>query len=270
MKKNNNISTCLWFDSQAEEAAQFYTSVFDNAEITATTHYTEESSGPSGKPAGSVLTVGFEIENFPFMALNGGPHFKINPSISFFLNFDPSKDENAAENLEKLWDKLSEGGYALMPLDQYPFSEKYGWIQDKFGVSWQLILSDPKGDDRPFIVPSLMFSADNTNKAEEAMQFYTDVFSDSKIGQLARYPEKTGPAEEGSIMFGDFTIQNTWIAAMDSGVEHDFNFNEGVSLVVHCKNQDEIDYHWNKLSAVPESEACGWLKDKYGVSWQIV
>src|SRR5699024_9710378 len=94
MKKNNNISTCLWFDSQAEEAAQFYTSVFDNAEITATTHYTEESSGPSGKPAGSVLTVGFEIENFPFMALNGGPHFKINPSISFFLNFDPSKDEN--------------------------------------------------------------------------------------------------------------------------------------------------------------------------------
>ncbi len=270
MKTQDNITSCLWFDGRGAEAAKFYTSVFDNAKITAATHYTEESAGPSGNPEGSVMTVSFEIEGFPFMALNGGPHFKINPSISFFLNFDPSKDEKASENLEKIWKKLSEGGDVLMELGEYPFSPKYGWVQDQFGATWQLILTDPSGDDRPFIVPSLMFSGDNNNKAEEAIQFYTDIFSDSKIGQLARYPDDTGPAEKGSIMFGDFMLENRWIAAMDSGVEHSFTFNEAVSLVVHCDNQDEIDYYWENLSAVPESEQCGWLKDKYGVSWQII
>src|SRR5699024_10964599 len=107
-------------------------------------------------------------------------------------------------------------------------------------------------------------------KAEEAIKFYTDTFSYSKIGSLHHYPDDTGPAKKGSIMYGDFMIENTWIAAMDSGVKHAFNFNEAVSIIVDCENQDEIDNCWTKLSAVPEAEQCGWLKDKYGVSWQVV
>lgn len=235
METTNNISTCLWFDDQGEEAAQFYTSIFNNAKINAASYYDESSAEASGQPEGSALTVEFEIEGFPFMALNGGPQFKINPSISFILNFDPSKDENASKNLENIWGKLIEGGYALMELGEHPFSPQYGWVQDKFGVSWQLMLTNPEGDDRPFITPSLMFIGNNNNKTEEAINFYNDIFSDSKIGQLARYPDNTGPAKKGSIMYGDFVIENTWIAAMDSGVEHDFNFNEGVSLVIECK-----------------------------------
>ena len=71
-------------------------------------------------------------------------------------------------------------------------------------------------------------------------------------------------------MFSDFRLEDTWIAAMDGGGEHKFDFNEAVSLMVNCKDQEEIDYYWGKLSAVPEAEQCGWIKDKYGVSWQIV
>jgi predicted 3-demethylubiquinone-9 3-methyltransferase (glyoxalase superfamily) len=268
--KKQKITPCLWLDDQAKEAAEFYTSIFYHAEIKNVTHYSDAGQEIHGKEAGSVMTVEFEVEGYSFIALNGGPHFRPNPSISFFLNFDPSKNSKAAENLDRIWNKLSDEGTALMELGEYPFSPKYGWLQDKFGITWQLMLSNPEGEDRPFIVPSLMFSGENTNKAEEAVNFYTSVFGNSKIGNLAHYPENTGPAKKGSLMYGDFMIENTWMAAMDSGTELDFTFNEGISMFINCEDQDEIDYYWGKLSAVPEAEACGWLKDKYGISWQVV
>jgi predicted 3-demethylubiquinone-9 3-methyltransferase (glyoxalase superfamily) len=87
---------------------------------------------------------------------------------------------------------------------------------------------------------------------------------------VAEYPEPTGPARAGGVMFSDFTLGNEWIAAMDSGVEQDFSFTEGVSLSVACADQEEIDRLWNALSSVPEAEQCGWCKDRFGVSWQIV
>lgn len=266
--KPQKINSCLWFDDQAEQAAAFYVSLFDEARIVHTTPYRVDT--PSNKPVGSIMTVDFEVNGYPFTALNGGPHFTPNPSISFFMNFDPSMDENASKNLDRIWDKLSSGGEVLMELDEYPFSPKYGWVQDRYGISWQLMLTNPAGDNRPFIVPSLLFCNENTNKAEEAVNFYTSIFKDSAIGTLARYPEDTGPAEKGSLMYGDFRLGDTWIAAMDSGIPHGFNFNEGISLVIPCDTQDEIDYYWEQLSAQPEAEMCGWLKDPYGLSWQVV
>ena len=156
-----------------------------------------------------------------------------------------------------------------MPLQEYPFSKRYGWIQDKFGVSWQLILTNPEGEPRPFIIPSLLFVGDVAGRAEEAGDFYTSVFKDSKRGALARYPAGMEPDKEGTIMFSDFQLEGQWFTAMDSAHAHAFAFNEGISLVVRCDSQEEINYYWEKLSAVPESEQCGWLKDKFGVSWQI-
>ncbi len=204
------------------------------------------------------------------MAISAGPLFKFNPSVSFIVNFDPSRDKSARENLDALWEKLSDGGTALMPIDKYPFSERYGWIQDKYGLSWQLILSDPEGEERPFIVPFLMFVGAVCGKAEEAIDFYVSVFKNAKRGIAARYGEGQQPDKEGTIMFADFMIENQWLAAMDSAYKHEFAFNEAISFMVSCNTQDEIDYHWEKLSAVPEAEQCGWLKDKYGLSWQIV
>jgi predicted 3-demethylubiquinone-9 3-methyltransferase (glyoxalase superfamily) len=203
------------------------------------------------------------------MAMNAGPDFKFNPSVSFMVNFDPSQDPDARERLAEIWNKLSEGGKALMPLDKYPFSERYGWIEDKYGVSWQLILTDPTGEPRPFIMPSMLFTGNVYNKALEATDFYISVFRNSKRGQLSTYPAGMEPDNEGAVMFTDYMLENQWFVAMDSAREHGFAFNEAISFIINCDSQDELDYYWEKLSAVPEAEQCGWLKDKYGFSWQV-
>lgn len=252
----------LWFDTQAKEAATFYTAAFPNSEITSTTVLNDT-------PGGDSEIVAFRLDGHDFMAISAGPLFTINPSISFVLNFDPSTDDDAARHLEVLWNALSTGGTTLMPLQEYPFSKQYGWVQDRFGVSWQFMLTDPAGEPRPFITPSLMFAGNNTNKAEEAVQFYLSVFKNARQGTLARYSENTGSAKKGSLMFADFTLEGQWFAAMDSGVEQPMTFNEGISLLINCDSQEEVDYYWGRLSAVPEAEQCGWLKDKYGVSWQV-
>ncbi|HVF69269.1 MAG TPA: VOC family protein, partial [Xanthomonadales bacterium] len=265
------ITPSLWFDKNCEEAINFYISVFPNSKITHIQYYPEGSTEPHMQGMeGKVLTGIFELAGQRFMALDGGPIFKLNPSISFILNFDPSKRENAKEELTVLWKKLSEGGIARMPLQKYDFSELYGWTEDKYGVSWQLMLTDPSGEDRPFITPSLMFTQERAGKAEEAVDFYLSVFKNSKKGMVARYPAGMEHDKEGSIMFSDFMLENQWFAAMDSAQVHDFKFNEAVSLYVECEDQNEIDELWNKLTTAPEFEQCGWLKDKYGLSWQII
>lgn len=268
---NNKILPSLWFDDCAEEAMHFYASVFPHSKIDKIRYYPENAQNKhlQGK-TGKVLHGQFEIGGYSMAAMDGGPLFPFNPSISFFVNFDPSREENAADHLQKIYKRLMEGGKALMELGEYPFSREYAWIEDKYGVSWQLILTNPTGEKRPFIMPSFMFNRENTNRAEEAIRFYTSLFEDSESGNLARYPEDTGPAQKGALMFGDFRIARHWFAIMDAGMEQDFSFNESISWIVRCKNQQEIDFLWEKLSAVPESEQCGWCKDKYGISWQII
>jgi predicted 3-demethylubiquinone-9 3-methyltransferase (glyoxalase superfamily) len=182
----------------------------------------------------------------------------------------PSREKDAREKLDEVWEKLSDGGTVLMPIGQYPFSERYGWIQDKYGLSWQLILTNPAGDPRPPIVPFMMFVGENCGEAEEAIDFYLSVFRNFKQGSLIRYNAEQEPEKEGTIMFADFMLENCWFAALDSAREHNFAFNEAISFMVSCEDQEEIDYYWERLSAVPDAEQCGWLKDKYGVSWQIV
>jgi predicted 3-demethylubiquinone-9 3-methyltransferase (glyoxalase superfamily) len=252
----------LWFDKEAKEAAAFYTSLFPNSSI-------NNVSVLHDTPSGDCDVVSFTLWGHSFMSISAGPYFKPNPSISFMVNFDPSQDAEAATRIDAVWEKLAEGGKVLMPIAEYPFSKRYGWVEDKYGFSWQLILTDPKGEERPLIMPSLLFVGDKCGKAEEAVQFYTSVFKDAKAGEVARYPAGMDPDKEGTVMFTDFMLEKQWFAAMDSARMHDFTFNEAVSLMVTCKTQEEIDYYWEKLSAVPAAEQCGWLKDKYGVSWQI-
>src|SRR5690242_13899252 len=190
MQSGQKITTFLWFNNEAEEAAAFYTGLFKNAKITNTMRHMEDS--PAGTP-GSVLTVEFTLEDHLFTALNGGPEFTFNPSVSFFVNCK-TEDE-----VEALWNQLSEGGRVHMPLDKYPFSDKYGWIEDKYGVSWQLIL--PVGEAPQKIVPSLLFAGNVCGKAEEAMNFYTSIFHDSKTGGIFRYGAGQQPDKEGSIAY---------------------------------------------------------------------
>lgn len=267
------ITPNLWFDG-AKEAVEYYVSIFPQAKQGVTTYYPNSAEAGLAdfqlEMAGKELTIDFELGGQQFTAINAGSLFKFNPSISFMLNFDPSYDEHAQTHLEELWAKLIDGGKALMPLDTYPFSERYGWVQDRYGLTWQLILSNPEGEPRPFILPALLFTGQNTNHSEDAIHFYTSVFQNSRLGKLARYAEQTGPAKPGSLMFADFMLDGQWFVAMDSGVAQSYTFNEAVSFVVDCANQEEIDYYWQKLSSVPEAEQCGWCKDRYGLSWQIV
>ncbi|MGK6350668.1 VOC family protein [Parapedobacter sp. DT-150] len=259
----------LWFDKEAKEAAEFYTSLFPDSRITHTTLLRSTPSGDSD-------VVSFELWKQEFMAISAGPVFKFNPSVSFMVNFDPlffgsssTRDQDARDKLDMVWDKLSDGGTVLMPIDEYPFSKRYGWLTDKYGLSWQLILTDPEGEPRPSIMPSLMFVGSKCGKAEEAINFYLSVFKNSKLGGMYRYGKAQEPNKEGTIMFADFMLEDYWLTAMDSAQEHGFDFNEAVSFMVNCTDQPEIDDYWQKLSAVPEAEQCGWIKDKYGLSWQI-
>ena len=203
------ITPHLWFDKQAKEAATFYCSLFPASKIDAVTQLRDT-------PSGDCDVVSFTLHGQPFMAISAGPLFKFNPSVSFLVNFDPSRDPQAREHLDATWAKLSEGGQALMPLDAYPFSPRFGWMQDRYGVSWQLILSDPSGEPRPAIMPALMFTGEVCGKAEEAGAFYRSVFEGSRAGRLVRHPEGTGPDKPGTVMYSDFRLDETWFAAMDS------------------------------------------------------
>lgn len=252
----NNISTHLWFDKEAKEAAAFYTSVFNNSEIT-------DNSVLNNTPSGSVDIVTINLAGQEFTLLSAGPLFKFTPAISFLVAC------NTETEVDQLWEKLGKDGQVMMELGSYPFSKKYGWTQDKYGLSWQIMLTN---EHKPLqkITPTLMFVGDVCGQAREAISFYTSIFHDSKVGEMMTYQAGEEPDKEGTIKHADFTLEGQQFAAMDSAHKHQFSFNEAISFMVHCDTQEEIDYYWDKLSAVPESEQCGWLKDKFGVSWQIV
>ena len=268
------ITPNLWFDHNAREAVEFYTSVFPDSKITGGSRYPDSKEEGLADfqldMAGQDLTIDFQLGDLVFSAINAGPEFKPAAAHSCMVNFDPSHDEQAREHLDQLWEKLIDGGTVLMPLDTYDFSQHFGCVQSKSGFGWQLILTNPEGDDRPFIIPSLMFGDGVQNRANEAIDYYVSVFQNSKRGLSYPYGQTTGPATAEALMFADFQLDGQWFTANDSAVEQDFTFNEAVSYSVVCKDQAEIDYFWEKLSANPENEQCGWCKDKFGLSWQII
>jgi predicted 3-demethylubiquinone-9 3-methyltransferase (glyoxalase superfamily) len=253
------IIPCLWFNDQAEEAANFYVSLFNNAKIAYVSHYGKAGAEVSKRPEGSVLTVNFTIEGKKFVALNGGPVFQFTPAISFFVGCDTIAE------VDRLYNALREKGGILMPLDKYPFSERYAWVIDRYGLSWQLFL----GPYKQKITPCLMFTLDHYGKAREAMTFYISIFNKSKIEMAVPY-EKNEGEKEGALKHAVFSLEGERFIAMDAGLQHTFTFTPAISFMVMCTTQEEIDHFWKRLSAVPEAEQCGWLQDNHGLSWQIV
>lgn len=262
----------LWFDHTAAEAVGFYSDVLPDTRLTGVQHYPGEQVLPDFQKsfANQELIVEFEVRGYRIIAINAGPEFPINPSVSFMLNFDPAFDDQARENLDATWAGLAEGGNVMMELGAYPFSERYGWVADRYGVSWQLILTDPEGEPRPFVIPSLLFGASAQNRAREAIERYASVFPGSRVGTVATYPEAAGPATPGAVMFGEAELLGQWFSFMDSAVGQEESFTCGVSLMIECEDQAEIDRYWAELSEVPEAEQCGWCADRFGMNWQVV
>ncbi len=257
MKK---ISPSLWFNNQAEEAINLYIASFKNSQITSINYYPEGRDEPHMQGMeGKIITAIYELAHQQFMALDGGPMFKFTPALSFFVNC-----ETEAE-LDALYANLSKGGFVMMELQAYPFSEKYAWIADQYGLSWQLNLTAREQK----IAPSMLFVGEQHGKAEEAINFYTSLFKNSGMESISRYAGGDG-GDAGTVQHAIFKLNGQDFMAMDSNHPHDFTFTEAVSFYVDCESQDEVDYLWEKLSAVPEAEQCGWLKDKYGISWQII
>jgi len=246
----------LWYDKEAKEAATFYISLFDNSKI-----LNETVIGDI--PSGDAEIINFELAGQQFAAISAGPYFKFNPSISLMVAC------NSFEEVNTKWKALSEGGTELMPLGEYPFSKWYGWIQDRYGLSWQLMLVD-SGQAIQKITPNLLFSNSVCGKTQEAVKYYAEVFENSEIGLISRYGKDEAKSSKAQVNYAAFKLCGIDFSAMDNAFDVDFNFNEAFSLIINCEDQKEIDYYWDKLSAVPEAEQCGWVKDQFGVSWQIV
>lgn len=261
----------IWINRVADDAADFYLAALpDTAVVGRQTYPTEGLLDFQEEFAGQTLVVELEIAGYRMALINAGDEFAPTPAISFFLNFDPSERDDAHGELTRTWERLTEGGNVLMELGEYPFSPHYGWVRDRYGVSWQLMLTNPDGEPRPFVIPDLMFCGPAQNQAQEAVDLYLSVFPDAALGNRVHYDEAQGPVTTDSVIFSDFQIRGEWLSAMDSAVEQPFTFSPGVSLLFNARGQEEIDHLWNALSAVPAAEQCGWLQDRYGVSWQIV
>lgn len=243
----HNLHPCMWMNGNTKEAASFYCSLFANSSITTDTP----------------MVVKFQVNGELFMLLNGGPQFQLNPSISFSVICE------ADEEINTLFEKLSDNGKILMPLDKYPWSERYAFLQDKYGMAWQLI-KGKYSDVNQKVTPCLLFVNKSFGKAEAAMRFYTGLFPASSIEGILLY----GPDEQpmtGAVKHAQFVLDDKVFMVMDGYGEHAFAFNEALSFVVECNTQDEIDHYWNQLTADGGEESmCGWLKDKFGVSWQII
>lgn len=249
------IQLHLWYDTQAAQAVTFYTGIFPDSSIDA-------KSVIPDTPSGNAEILTFTIAGVTFQTISGGPYFKLNHSISLaVLCATP-------EEVDSYWNKLIAGGEALMPLDRYPFSKRYGWLKDQFGLTWQIMYTEAPIMQK--IVPNLLFSGEQAGRAEEALRFYTDTFEHSRLSHMNHYHAGEVPNPKARLKHGAFTLEDLQMTAMDNAMEDDIPFNEALSVIVPCKDQAEIDRLWTRLSASPEHEQCGWLKDKFGLSWQIV
>ena len=176
----------LWFDKEADEASKFYMSLFEDSKL-------KDKTILNSTPSGTVEMITIELAGQEFMLLSAGPYFKFTPAISFVIAC------NTADEVNRLWEKMIDGGEALMPLSAYPFSEKYGWLADRYGLSWQIMhIGDV--DIKQKITPSLMFVGEQCGNAEEAIRFYTSVFHNSHIGNILKYGEDAAPDKPGTIM----------------------------------------------------------------------
>ena len=246
----------LWFDTQAVEAANWYVSIFEHSRIL-------HVSSLEGTPSGRVDTVEFELDGVEFSAISAGPYFELNASVSLMVTC------RSAEEVDRLYAHLSQGATELMPLGEYPFSKRYVWLADRYGVNWQLTCFETD-EIAQKIRPNLLFAGSACGKVEEALAFYQRVFPGAQLGYVNHYTPGEAEDPRAKINYAELTLFGFQFVLMDHGAGGDEAFNEAFSFMVLCEDQAEIDAYWNALSAVPEAEQCGWLKDRFGLSWQIV
>jgi len=251
-----SITPHLWFDRNGAEAAHFYAGLIPESHFDAPQVIQDT-------PSGDVEVFSVDLAGLGFVFLSAPRPFALTPAVSFLLTC-PTVAE-----VDRITAGLAEAGSFLMPLGSYPFSGRYAWVVDRFGVSWQVMLTDVHSTVAG-ITPTLMFVGDQCGHAEEAVGAYVGLFPESRLGAVDRYDEHQPPDRPGTVRHLGFQLSGQSFAAMDSAHDHRFTFTEAISFLVTTEDQTETDSYWEALSADPSAEACGWLKDRWGVSWQIV
>lgn len=249
------ITPFLRFDNNAEEAMEFYTSLFDDSKIINKRYHGE--AGPWKK--WSFMTGTMELAGFQFHLLNGWPMFQFSPAISFFVTCETE------EQVDRLYTAFADGGIVMMELKEYDFSPKYARIQDKFWVSRQISLWKAS----QAIIPSFLFVGDQYLRTTEAVQYYTSLFKNSALEMTVPYEPSEGE-KPGAVKYTLFSLAWQKFSAMDSGYDHKFSFTPAISMFVNCSDQTEVDYLRDSLSNDGAIEQCGRLRDKFGISRQII
>lgn len=262
-----NLIACVCLPSTMSEALEFYEDAFSvlpgQAFVReATAHYPsadvpESWAGMEGKELFALA----RLRDLELAFINAPGDVSITPAISIMLTFDPADDADAARHLRALWERLLDDGTALMPLDTYDFSPLFGWVRDRFGLTFQLRLASPGAEPRPFAMPALMFTSDEP-RAEAAARAYTALIPGSAPGSLVRMPTSD------HVLVSDARLGEQWVMLSDSPGMHAFGFTEGVSLMLECDTQEEIDAAWEALAA--REFGGSWCEDAFGVRWQVV
>jgi len=252
------LTPFLWFEKDLKGITDFYSSVFPGTKV--------KSNGRlNDTPSGDVEMAGINILGLELSLMAAGPQYTFKPSVSFMVLCE------SIEEVEIYWHKLIESGRALMDISEYPFAKRFGWVEDKYKVNWQLIYREPDSAAvvTQKIIPALMFSGEGIGRAEEALDFYVKTFHDSKKNSVELYEPGETSEPKARVKHARFVIEGVQFAMMDGN--GNFDFEQAVSFMVLCNNQAEVDFFWNALTADGGKEIqCGWLTDKFGVPWQVV
>lgn len=265
------IQPCFWFDFTAEAAAKFYQHALMRTTLVSTLYYPTEGLPPFQKDfAGLPLAIKLSIDGYECSLINAGDAYTPNPSLSMMLHFDPKTNPKAEAELHQTWQALSEKGHVHVPLGTHPFSPLYGWVQDQFGVNWQLILSNNYFTPATHVMPCLLFINTTQNKARNALDLYSEAFEGAQLGTLITYKHSNDTIHPGAVRYSELQLYGQTFALIDADRTGDFTFTPGASLLIRCESQAEIDQLWDWLSATPSAEQCGWCRDEFGFSWQVV
>lgn len=156
----------------------------------------------------------------------------------------------------------------MMPLGEYPFNPYYSWVKDKYGLTWQLFTNETMIEPY-YLEYCLLFADQLVGLAKPALDYYGQLFG-TPVCDVSYYHEEEAHDQRSLINYGKIQVADSAIIAMDHGYTGDKLFSEAISLMIYCDNQEEMDHYWAGLNHVPEAAQCGWCKDQFGVSWQVV
>jgi predicted 3-demethylubiquinone-9 3-methyltransferase (glyoxalase superfamily) len=253
------ITPFLWFEKDMKVVVDYYASIFPSVT-------SSQESELENTPSGAVQMKSISIYGTQLDLMVAGPYLPFNPTVSFIINCD------TPEEADGLWSKIIVEGKELMPLQAYDFAKKFGWAQDKYGVSWQVLcMEGEKPKDK--LVSTLMFCGEVCGRAEEAMGFYSSTFKNSHTDYISHYEADEPFVDDvrAKVKHAGFVLDGVRFSVLDSGRKSPLTFNQAISFVVYCADQAEVDYYYNALIQDGGKEVqCGWVNDKFGVPWQVV